>query len=642
MSPFVLQLKSFLVRHPMSSSRVVRSSFLVLVSAVAGYSTTTAQAAEMNITWIGASNTNIRWLQAGNWTGGIKPGATENAKFDGAFTGTRQPDLSTTPQSINGIWMSGTPGKNVTITGSGAGVLTLTPTETINGNSGLGILVDNIDSSVLNLRVPIALGANQEWRNDTLISVNANNSATIISGSKDLTLRSTVNDLGSAFRFDGATSTYSFTGQLTVAEGALRAATANNVSTNGPLGNSAGAVILGDTSNKLGYFRLAADDFANDPTLAYSTNKPFILASGGRGGVWLNKDVAGMSLTISGKISGDGELVKLGASDDNSTTTLELTNSDNEWTGGTLITEGYVSVPAQNRLGDGTVTLDYQPQYIPNTQSHSGIAGLIFTGNTTLTSPGRKIVINSGIGDVGGIIDVTNSDSTLAGDGALSGAGAFTKAGTGSLTIAGDNSFAGTTTVSAGTLLVNGAQSGGATYTVDAGATLGGTGSVSAAVNINGTLAPGNSIESLAVGDLTFGSTSTFDYELDTSSLNGDLVVAGALNIDNAATLDLTELASGTVTPGDKLTLINYTGGGWDLGTFAGYADDSIFTLGSNMWQINYNDTTGGSNFSDDQTGSGFVTLTVVPEPTSAILIIAGAMVLVARVRGRRCGTSIG
>jgi hypothetical protein len=42
------------------------------------------------------------------------------------------------------------------------------------------------------------------------------------------------------------------------------------------------------------------------------------------------------------------------------------------------------------------------------------------------------------------------------------------------------------------------------------------------------------------------------------------------------------------------------------------------------MWQINYNDTTGGSNFTSDYISGSFVTLTVVPEPSAMLLAALG------------------
>src|SRR5205823_1685841 len=62
-------------------------------------------------------------------------------------------------------------------------------------------------------------------------------------------------------------------------------------------------------------------------------------------------------------------------------------------------------------------------------------------------------------------------DRTIAG--VISGSGAFTKQGSGTLTLSGSNTYTDDTTVSAGTLLVNGSIT--SNTTVSSGATLGGS-----------------------------------------------------------------------------------------------------------------------------------------------------------------------
>lgn len=213
------------------------------------------------------------------------------------------------------------------------------------------------------------------------------------------------------------------------------------------------------------------------------------------------------------------------------------------------------------------------------------------------------------------------------------------KTGAGTTTFSGSNTYSGITTISTGGLRVNGTNSGTGAVNVASGATLGGSGSVAGTVNITGVLAPGNSIESLGSGALNFVTASTYAYELDSDSLNGDLAYSsGTLSIASGTFLTLTQLASGILPAGSKLTLIS-SAGAWDGGLFSyngnTLADDSTIVLGGNEWLFNYNDSSGGSNFSGDQIGAtNFVTMTVVPEPNAAMLV--GGLGMLALLRRRR------
>lgn len=225
---------------------------------------------------------------------------------------------------------------------------------------------------------------------------------------------------------------------------------------------------------------------------------------------------------------------------------------------------------------------------------------------------------------------------------------AVTKSGAGVQTLSGSNTYASGTTVSAGTLLVNnttGSGLGTGDVAVNGG-TLGGTGSFTGKVTVNagGTMAPGAGIESLGAGGVTF-TGGTFAFELNTSgSPTADLLYAAnsstALSIANGATtLSLTDLGSNVaLAAGTKFTLISYTAaGGWNGGVFTGYADGSTFTLGSNTWTIDYDDTSAGINYSANATNFGdrFVTITTVPEPSTWALLLGGAAGMI-WIRARR------
>jgi autotransporter-associated beta strand protein len=192
-------------------------------------------------------------------------------------------------------------------------------------------------------------------------------------------------------------------------------------------------------------------------------------------------------------------------------------------------------------------------------------------------------------------------------------------------TFSGTNIYTGTTLVSNGTLLVNGTHTGGAGYTVVSGATLGGSGSTGSTLDISGTLSPGASIESFASRALTMNSGSTFVFEaVDNTSTGADLMaVNGALSLTNVS-LDLTnaDLDAGTWSVGDKLTLISYNTNTVTSG-FAGYANDTTYTFGTNQWLFKYDDSVAGNNYQTqaEATGTQFVTMTLVPEPSSLAML---------------------
>jgi hypothetical protein len=216
--------------------------------------------------------------------------------------------------------------------------------------------------------------------------------------------------------------------------------------------------------------------------------------------------------------------------------------------------------------------------------------------------------------------------------------------------------------VDGGRLLVNGSL-GNTAVTVADGAELGGSGSIAGTISLlaGGTLAPGNSIQSLSGGTATFAGGATFAYEVD-SSLLGNLGVAADLLVVNSdlnlstdpgnlSLLSFVDIA-GTIVPFVEDTtvfaMINYTGD-WNGGLFSyngtALADGSRFFVGSQQWEIDYDyvyntvtpSTIRPLNFQSDYAPvSGtqtFVTITAVPEPATLVLLAAGVAGLAALAR---------
>ncbi len=319
---------------------------------------------------------------------------------------------------------------------------------------------------------------------------------------------------------------------------------------------------------------------------------------------------------LSGILSGAGSsgLNKTGAG-------LLVLSGNNSYTGTTTIAAGILQANHASALGVGgnIVLAGGTLQYSAASAGQDWSARFKNSASAiSLDTNGQTVSLAA--------IDATNS-------------GGLTKLGAGTLVLAGVNAYAGPTTVEAGTLLING-STGLSSAVVVNGGTLGGSGIALGSITVNsgGTLAAGTSIESLGSGALSFTDGSTFEYELNSSVLAGDLTyVTGTVSLTGEVTLVLDELASGKVSVGSKLTLISSTEA-WNGGLFTYQgsllADDSVFTLGSNKWLFNYNDTVGGSNFAADQLGAiNFITMTAIPEPTAGMLLALGGLLALRRRR---------
>ncbi len=188
------------------------------------------------------------------------------------------------------------------------------------------------------------------------------------------------------------------------------------------------------------------------------------------------------------------------------------------------------------------------------------------------TSIAASSTLNLGLGGLAGAINtpaiandgqiVANFTDTLTLAAAISGTGTLSKAGPGTLTLTGNSSYTGATTVNGGTLSVNGSIASSA-LTVNAGGTIGGNGIIgNTTINNGGTLSPGNSIGTLTVqGNLVMASAAAYIVEVSPTA-------ADRTNVTGTASLGGTVQA--VFAPGAYIsrtyTILSATGG--STGTF--------------------------------------------------------------------------
>jgi autotransporter-associated beta strand protein len=214
------------------------------------------------------------------------------------------------------------------------------------------------------------------------------------------------------------------------------------------------------------------------------------------------------------------------------------------------------------------------------------IGGLTGSGNVTLGS--------------GGILNVAIPGGTNATfDGVISGSGALTKTGNGNLTLTGNNIYTGDTTVSNGTLFVQGTLAGSVNVF---GGTLGGNGAVSGSITVNGAIAPGtNGVGTLSTGTNNWNSGGTYVCGINGTNATAcdEIVMTGTLNMQatsgNPFTIKLVSLTGGN-TPGTVPNFNKFANYSWTITTSSG----GVQNFAANDFVL---DT---SSFSNDFSGGSF------------------------------------
>ncbi|HBD1864237.1 TPA: fibronectin-binding autotransporter adhesin ShdA [Salmonella enterica] len=320
-----------------------------------------------------------------------------------------------------------------------------------------------------------------------------------------------------------------------------------------------GTLILSNTANDYG------DTVINGGTLSAKD-----AAALGSGDVVIaeNATLALSQGTLDNNVTGEGQIVKSGSDE-------LIVTGDNNYSGGTTITDGTLIADHADSLGTGAVA-------------------------------------NSGVLQVG----EGELENTLSGNGSLM------KTGTGELTLSGDNSYSGGTTITGGTLIADNADSLGTGAIANSGVLQVGEG------ELENTLSGSGSLVKTGTGELTLGGDNS--YSGDTTIADGTLIAAnvnalGSGNIDNSGTLMLdangafelanitthtgatTALAAGSTLDAGQLTQEDGSTLSIDLGAAT---DDAVITADSV--------TLGGTL---NVTGIGSVTDSWTPEAYTYTLI---------------------
>lgn len=323
-------------------------------------------------------------------------------------------------------------------------------------------------------------------------------------------------------------------------------------------------------------------------------------------------------------IFGDGASAGLGSFVGNVTFTNNFDTADDVVKGITLnrpddftisgnITSGF-SGSQNNRgrvtqAGSGIVTLTGVNTYEGGTFVN---AGTLQAGNGGTTGS-----IGTGPATVEGILAFNRSDAVTY-NGVISGAGSIEKRGAGTLTLGTNSTYTGSTTVSNGTLVVNGGNNAAATYVY--GGALGGSGGFAGPVTISAgaTLAPGAPVGTLTItNDLYLNGNVAIDINKSLPQTNDFVSVSGVLTKSGAGTLTVSNLGP-SLNNGDKFTLFSQpvvngnllvvSGGGPGIVWTNELAIDGSITVlsGGAAPPPTLNVSQSGSNLQFSWTGGGF------------------------------------
>jgi len=485
-------------------------------------------------TWTGAQNPN--WSIGNNWVGGVAPSGTgaENLVFP-----------SGAGNLLSNNNMNNATFNSITIKGSGYSLSSKAIT------IGAGGLADSSAGGTNTISLGIAFAATR--------------TVTVSNAGSTLTLSGVISGAGGLTKNGAGTLTSSgintYTGVTTINAGTIA------IAADAGLGAVPGVATAGKVTFAGGTLRTTA-------TFTLAANRGIALTGAGT----ISTD-PGTTLSYGGIIAGAGPLTKSG------TGILNLAGA-NTYTGATTVSAGTLRLGTTNAIGSGSaVTVAAGATFDLN--AFGDIIGSLAGAGTVTSGAAGAITLTAG-----------GNNSSTAFSGLIqngSGSVALTKTGTGTLTLSGANTYSGTTTVSAGTLLVNGSQASSAVSLN--GGRLGGTGIVGAISSTasGGTVAPGQSgpgiLSSATVNWSSGGPAFVLELNGTTAGSGYDqLNVTGAVNLSGAT---LSGTMGFTPPTGTTFTIINNDGADAIVGTFAGLPEGSTVVLSGQSFIISYIGGTG-------------------------------------------------
>lgn len=609
--------------------------------------------------------------------------------------GFAQIGTGTTTLTLNNTYSGGTTVNRGTLTvGTGGTLGASTGTLSVNNtNTGAGIDV------VLNLATAVNTTVGSLSGNISTPSSGTNTATINIANTRTLTVNQTTDTTfagvlagtGGGFTL-GSGSTHvltlsgnnTYTGDTTISAGVLQI---GNGGTTGTLGNNSNTFIdsgaelrINRSTDSFGYAysgQLSGSGTVNildsrrfnfqNTNQTSSSNLAFTMGAGSILGINTSSAVTEVRL---GELSGSGIIQRAGGAGGTATLVIGGKGTDSTYSGAITATE--ISI---DKVGSGTLTLTNSNTFGGATTITAGTLQLGDGGSTGRLSATSSITNNANL-----TINRNNAFTQLTdlNNKAITSTGSFTQAGTGTTTLSLANTYSGGTSVNAGTLVINGDNSGATgAVTVASGLSnssavrLKGTGTIGGATTfaadpdgafvseetpnaqVGGIHSPGNSVGRQSfTNNLTYSQGSIFEWELGATLKDSN--TAGALRgtdwdaVNVSGTLATTGTGAifrvvldGTTTFADSFWTQNRT---WtdifktaDAGSLVSF--QSIF---SGFEFYNYGGANGSLNNLGDISSYGSFSISgstlnfaAIPEPTSAL---AGLLLTAGLLRRRRNG----